>query len=636
MAYTRRKHKQDLRGGRNSKYMNHVPRQWLRQFQAVLVGLDLIVIGLYIYGRFFTAAPPVAEHATAAVHSHNASGGFSVGLTTPIVAVLALIHLVSVAGIVWWIDKKYTWFAHAPALLLFGVMLVLLTNSDSPAHMVYHVFLMVFMFLATMVGTIVAGVTFALAFILLIINSLGSGHLTMDPAGHVIEMVLVSMSAATASAGWFIFHKKYIQNIDTKILTNLTNMVKQERTTVGLILESITDGVMLINTDGVVQIINGSCARILGWSKEDARNLHYEALLQPVQAADSKTVAAAPSQKGSLSIPLAASSGQAQHQVMLAKTRDNRQIYLDITASPIFQEEKETEGTLRKVVGVIVVVRDVDKQKREEQQRSEFISTASHEMRTPVAAIEGYLALALNSKVSSIDVKARSYLEKAHASTQHLGKLFQDLLTSAKAEDGRLVSHPVVIEMGAYLEQLSDSLRFAAEKKGLLVDFTIGSSSGTDPNGGGKVIKPLYYVLADPDRIREVITNIFDNAVKYTETGKISIGLTGNNELVQFFVRDTGPGIPAADLPHLFQKFYRVDSSATRTIGGTGLGLFISRKIIELYKGRVWVESEIGKGSTFYINLPRMSTQKAEEQLRVEAAQQANTSPLDNAPQAQS
>jgi signal transduction histidine kinase len=88
---------------------------------------------------------------------------------------------------------------------------------------------------------------------------------------------------------------------------------------------------------------------------------------------------------------------------------------------------------------------------------------------------------------------------------------------------------------------------------------------------------------------------------------------------VQCYIRDTGPGIPADDLPHLFQKFYRVDSSATRTVGGTGLGLFICRKIIELYSGRIWVESQIGKGSTFYINLPRLDSEKA-EQLQVTAS----------------
>lgn len=251
-------------------------------------------------------------------------------------------------------------------------------------------------------------------------------------------------------------------------------------------------------------------------------------------------------------------------------------------------------------------------------------------MRTPVAAIEGYLQLSLNEKVSKIDPKARGYLEKALDSTHHLGQLFQDLLNSAKAEDGRLASHPIVIEMGEYIEQVAETFKFSAEKKGLLTDFIFGK--GTEDSGsqaGGKVVRPLYYVLADPDRLREVITNLFDNAVKYTPSGKISVGLTGNNDVVQLFVRDTGPGIPAEDVPHLFQKFYRVDNSATRTIGGTGLGLFICFKIIELYNGRIWVESEVGKGSTFYINLPRLNSQRAAE-LKSSEAQSTTSAPINS------
>ncbi len=233
-------------------------------------------------------------------------------------------------------------------------------------------------------------------------------------------------------------------------------------------------------------------------------------------------------------------------------------------------------------------------------------------MRTPVAAIEGYLSLALNDKVSTIDTRARGYLEKAHTSTQHLGQLFQDLLTSAKAEDGRLTSHPQLLEMGKFLEQLAQDLRFAAEKKNLPVELIVGShSSGASGGTVGRMVRPFYYVQVDPDRIREVITNLFDNAVKYTSEGKISIGLTGNNDVVQMYIKDTGPGIPREDISHLFQKFYRVDSSVTRTIGGTGLGLFICRKIVELYNGKIWVESDTGKGSTFYINLPRLSSQEA-------------------------
>ena len=161
-----------------------------------------------------------------------------------------------------------------------------------------------------------------------------------------------------------------------------------------------------------------------------------------------------------------------------------------------------------------------------------------------------------------------------------------------------------------------EDLRFSAQKKNLAVEFVVGNTgSPVRPlsEGSARVVQPLYYINADPERLREVITNLFDNAVKFTQKGSISIGLTGDKNVVQMYVRDTGGGIAPEDIPHLFQKFYRIDNSATRTIGGTGLGLFISRKIIELYNGRIWVESQVQKGSTFYINLPRVATESVSE-----------------------
>jgi len=299
-------------------------------------------------------------------------------------------------------------------------------------------------------------------------------------------------------------------------------------------------------------------------------------------------------------------------------TKGKKILSVDVSISPLLSADKT-------ISGAVAIIRDVNDQRKEEKQRADFISTASHEMRTPVAAIEGYLALALNDKVTKVDAKARSYLEKAHSSTQHLGKLFQDLLTSAKAEDGRLANHPVVIEFSDFVEKIVDGLRFTAEKKGLLLELLMGSQQRTNTTSvdvSKKVVKPLLYIVADPDRLREVITNLFDNAVKYTETGRISIGITGDASIVQFHIADTGPGIPATDIPHLFQKFYRVDNSSTRTIGGTGLGLYICRKITEMYNGRIWAESELGKGSTFYINLPRIDSAKATELMAKEKSQQ--------------
>jgi len=390
----------------------------------------------------------------------------------------------------------------------------------------------------------------------------------------------------------------------------LVSSLRDEKAKSDIILSAIDDGVVLIDDQGVIRHFNQGAANIIGWKREEAEGLDWRSVFRFTNAKGENV------DDDDTPFGKANTTGVAVRENTLdIAGRTGKAIATYISVSPL------TDG--KRTSGLVGIFRDVSEERKEENQRAEFISTASHEMRTPVAAIEGYLSLALNDKVATIDNRARDYLEKAHASTKHLGQLFQDLLTSAKAEDGRLTSHPATFEIGAFLEQLTSDLKFAAEKKNLFTEFVFGNSTITDTSSANptKMIRPLYYVKADPDRLREVITNIFDNACKYTEEGKVTLGITANDTVVQIYVRDTGAGIPAEDIPHLFQKFYRVDNSATRTIGGTGLGLFISRKIVELYQGRIWVESTLGKGSTFYINLPRLDTTKAEAQMAIEQTQ---------------
>ncbi|MGH9857906.1 MAG: sensor histidine kinase, partial [Acidobacteriota bacterium] len=371
--------------------------------------------------------------------------------------------------------------------------------------------------------------------------------------GFVVGLVVVAFI--------IIVMRRRIQHARASVMSSIGNL-NEEKARSSFILNTIEDGVVVIDNQKIIRIINPAAASLVGWTPEDASGLDFASVFKFADAKGSAINAPDdPISKG-----LTDGISQRDNSTQLV-SKDNRTFFASVGISAIKAKDN-------KVNGVDVVFRDISEEKAEEKRRADFISTASHEMRTPVAAIEGYLALAMNEKVSSIDTKARGFIEKAHESTQHLGKLFQDLLTSTKAEDGRLVSHPVVIEMGEFLEKLSESLRFAAQKKGLLMDFIIGAQNTRDAAANDKVVKPLYYIHADPDRLQEVITNLFDNAVKYTPSGKISIGLTGNVDVVQFLVKDTGPGIPKEDIPHLFQKFYRVDNSATRTIGGTGLGLF--------------------------------------------------------------
>ncbi len=400
----------------------------------------------------------------------------------------------------------------------------------------------------------------------------------------------------------------------TGTATSSLKRLNDSRQRFEVIINNIEDGVVLIDHEGTIQSFNPAASKISGWPSDEATGINIE---QVMKLTDNKGEIIKDSASPFAEIFKTGQIYNDDESVLLNK--DKKPIPISLSVTALLDDAKQ-------VTAAIVVFRNVSEKRASDQQRADFISTASHEMRTPVAAIEGYLSLALNEKVSTIDNRARDYLEKAHSSTQHLGQLFQDLLTSAKAEDGRLTSHPTVVELGSFLDQLTNDLRFVAEKKGLHVNFAFGTEStinASHSDSNLKVVKPLYYVLVDGDRLREVITNLFDNAVKYTENGTVTVGLTGDAQVAQCSVKDTGPGIPVEDLPHLFQKFYRVDNSATRVIGGTGLGLFISRKIVELYNGRIWAESEVGKGSSFYINLPRLSPEKANELMASETARVA-------------
>jgi PAS domain S-box-containing protein len=374
------------------------------------------------------------------------------------------------------------------------------------------------------------------------------------------------------------------------------------------LLNAIQDGVVMVDRMGLIQVFNPAAATITGWSADEALGLDYRAVLQLIDDRnDIVTEVTHPFAQA-----LASGKSVRASHARLA-TRRGKPLPISLIVSP-----EPTSG------GVVGVFRDTTKETQEEQALSDFISTASHEMRTPLAAIEGYLALALNPKTAHIDDNAMQYLQKASSSTKHLGNLFRDLLTSSKAEDGRLISYPSVIDIGELLEQVADASRLHAQAKNLELRYSISGDAAH-----GKAVRPLYYIYADPNRIREVFENIIDNAIKYTQKGSVEIRLTGDSRIVQVQVSDTGVGIAAEDIPHLFQKFYRIDNSATRTIGGTGLGLFICQKVVELYNGRIWVESQLGKGSIFFINLPRLDPQQASQMQTFQPTPASSQQPLD-------
>lgn len=488
------------------------------------------------------------------------------------------------------------------ASMLFSILLFdgLIKSGAHPGSLIYIVG-----WFGTMIFSGIFGLPFVIGSVFFTLVYIFLSNQFSFMSISVYSWILVFGSAILSASFYLFFWKPMYKNSQNKQSGRLNSMLRTNQQQSEIILQSIADGVVVFDTTFKINLLNSSAAELTEWPMADGLGIDVHSIMKLSKENGEEL------DKGE--DLFAKSLHEKKHVSVIVKLtgQHGKQVIISLVVSPIIIHPNET------IVGAVAILRDVTKQRQEEQQRADFISTASHEMRTPVAAIEGYLALSLNSKVSSIDSKARSYLEKAHESTQHLGKLFQDLLTSAKAEDGRLSDHPLVVDLGEMIDQLTDDLKFATQKKNLemqvLSNVATSDSGYIDASIKSHVVRPLYYVYADPERLREVVTNLFDNAVKYTDSGKISIGLTGNDAIAQLFIKDTGPGIPADDLPHLFQKFYRVDNSTTRTVGGTGLGLYICRKIIELYNGRIWAESTVGQGSTFFINLPRLTTQRADQ-----------------------
>jgi len=394
---------------------------------------------------------------------------------------------------------------------------------------------------------------------------------------------------------------------DARAYKNLASELNEVASKSEVVINAIGDGVMAIDNQGVIQLINPAAQQIIGWGKQDALALNYKSVLQLVNQKDEALDAASDPIQQSLNI-----NQQIRTNNLTLMTNSGKKLMISLVVSPVGEVGS----------GVIVVFHDVTKEKAEEREQAEFISTASHEMRTPVASIEGYLGLALNPQTASVDARAQDFILKAHASAEHLGHLFQDLLDVSKADDGRISNNPKVVDIVTFLHEIVQGLEQKATDKGLKLSYKPMPEDTRERH-----ITPVYSVNLDNDHIREIANNLIENAIKYTPMGEVIVDINGDDDHVVISVKDSGIGIPVEDMPHLFQKFYRVDNVNTREIGGTGLGLYLSRRLAEIMGGRIWADSAYGSGSTFYLELPRVSSKEASlliEQEAFKAQQEAN------------
>lgn len=433
---------------------------------------------------------------------------------------------------------------------------------------------------------------------------LAGSYLSQDLTLH--NSIAVSLtSILPLTIGLFLFRETTQQiTVSGTNVKHLASQLSEVAAKSEIIINAIGDGVIAIDSKGIVQLINPAAQSILGWGKQDALLLSYKSILKLSDEQGTEL------KDGQSPVQQVLNTNQQMHAGKLATvTKSGKKLSISLTASPI-----DAAGS-----GVIIIFRDTTKERAEEREQAEFISTASHEMRTPVASIEGYLGLALNPSTATIDQRAHDFIKKAQDSAAHLGRLFQDLLDVSKSEDGRMTSTPKTTDLTPFVQSLTEGLLPRAQEKNLNLIFNPATASAQ------KRLMPVYYVHQDTSHMREIIDNLIENAIKYTPQGEVVVDITGTEDRVVVSVKDTGLGIPKEDLSHLFQKFYRIDNVDRQEIGGTGLGLYLARRLAESMEGRIWAESEFGKGSTFFFEIPRISTQEAEqlkqqEAMRIQAA----------------
>lgn len=245
---------------------------------------------------------------------------------------------------------------------------------------------------------------------------------------------------------------------------------------------------------------------------------------------------------------------------------------------------KDKEGS-----SLLLFLQDITEEKRVETLKKDFVANVSHELRTPLASIKGYSETLLDG---GMDDKGtlKEFLRVIDRHATRMARLIDDLLVLSRLESHQMTIVSAPVDLGELIHATMKGFEKQARDKGIVIVSTL-------PDG-------LPKVLGDRDRLEQVMVNLLDNAIKYTPSGgRVSVTAEKTNGAVRVDVRDTGIGIPAGDIPRIFERFYRVDKARSRELGGTGLGLAIVKHIIQGHNGKMHVESSPGKGSTFSFSI---------------------------------
>ena len=359
-------------------------------------------------------------------------------------------------------------------------------------------------------------------------------------------------------------------NYMARRLKSTVGEVQGERDKLSTLFLHMTDGVAAFTTDGRLIHMNPAAESLLGVRMED--NLGFGEMFADLDMPNSDETA--------------------MRSFLTSETTRFGRV-LSITLAPY--------GALDGEGGVIAVIHDITEQRRLDDARREFVANVSHELRTPLTNIRSYTETLLDAAGDIPLDTEKQFLGVISSESERMARIVTDLLTLSKLDYGRMELRMTRFSLADMLHNVANAMKLTAEDSGheLAVDT---------PDG-------LPQIVGDRERIEQVVVNILSNAVKYTPSGghiRLSACAVPGNR-VRITVEDDGVGIPAADVPRLFERFYRVDKARSRAAGGTGLGLAIAKEIVEQHEGKIALASEYGKGTTVTITLPTDLSPNREE-----------------------
>ena len=369
----------------------------------------------------------------------------------------------------------------------------------------------------------------------------------------------------------------------------LYQKVNESKVYIENLVENAADLIITADLEDRILTWNRGAEVLFGYSKDEVIGKHLSILLPSERFHELEEMRAKVQISGAL-----------RDIEVRSKRKDGVMVFLSLSVSPI----RDAEG---KIVGFLRVAKDITEKKRYERRlkeldkmKSDFVSNVSHELRTPLTSIKGSVDNMLDGLTGSLNEKQVRYLSRIKSNTDRLSRLINDLLDLSRIEAGRVEVRPTTLPLTALAEEVAEYLKALAAEKLIRVEVPSPDPSVT--------------VWADRDKVTQVLMNLIGNAVKFTpRDGKVTVAIEKNgNDYVQISVADTGPGILPEEANKIFSKFYQVANLDKQKPTGSGLGLAISKALVEMHGGKIWMESEVGRGSTFYFTLPAQQPFKLE------------------------